>query len=117
MVSRSAKSDTNTLAKVLFQALPSVHRLEKFKILASLKLNGPGWIACPDESRAAFLPASTGAWATYPKLENLFIYNGCGVQPKRTWVIAPDADSLIRRCQEFIHEPSDQKEHLFLATL
>ena len=39
-------------------------------------------------------PASTGAWATFPTLEDLFVYNGSGVMPGRTWIIAPDAESL-----------------------
>jgi len=58
-----------------------------------------------------------GAWSTYPKLEDLFVYNGSGVQTKRTWVIAPDADSLIQRWQTLIDAPAEQKEHLFHATL
>jgi len=47
----------------------------------------------------------------------LFVYNGAGVQAKRTWVIAPDAESLIRRWQRLIEAPADQKELLFHATL
>ncbi len=115
--SAKAKSQSDTPAKVLFQALPSGHRTEKFEALAALRINGKAWVECPSDWRGPFLPASTGAWATYPKLEDLFIYNGGGVQAKRTWVIAPDADSLIRRWQRFIEAPKDQKEHLFHATL
>lgn len=117
MVSRSAKSDANIPATVRFQALPRGHRDEKFKALSTLRINNNTWIQCPSDWRAPFLPASEGAWATYPKLENLFVYNGSGVQTKRTWVIAPDADSLIRRWQKFINAPVDQKEDLFHATL
>jgi hypothetical protein len=118
LASRStAKSDSETPAKVLFLALPSGHRLEKFKALAALRTDGKAWVECPSDWRAPFLPASTGAWATYPKLEDLFVYNGSGVQPKRTWVVAPDPDSLLQRWQRFIEAPTDQKEHLFHATL
>jgi len=117
LASRSAKSDTNIPAKVLFQALPSVHRTEKFKALGALRLNSKTWIECPSDWRAPFLPASTGAWATFPKLEDLFVYNGSGVQPKRTWVIAPDAESLLHRWQTFTEAPADKKEDLFHATL
>ena len=48
----------------------------------------------PPPWRGPFLPAATGAWATYPKLADFFYDNGSGVMPGRTWVIAPDADSL-----------------------
>ena len=104
-------------AKVLFHALPLGRREEKFKALEALRLKSPAWIECPSDWRAPFLPASTGAWATYPALEDLFIYNGSGVQPKRTWVIAPDPESLARRWQTLLDADIEKKELLFHATL
>ncbi len=117
LASRSAKSKAGTPAKVHFQSLPAGHRTEKFAALGKLTIGGKAWADCPTDWRAPFLPASTGAWSTYPKLEELFIYNGAGVQTKRTWVIAPDADSLVRRWNELIAAPADEKEELFHATL
>jgi hypothetical protein len=117
LASRSAKNDANVPAKVRFQALPSVHRDEKFEALSKIKLDSNAWVECPSGWRAPFLPASQGAWGTYPRLEELFVYNGAGVQPKRTWVIAPDAESLTRRWQKLIEAPAEQKELLFHATL
>jgi hypothetical protein len=111
--SANAKSDSNAPAKVFFQALPSGPRLEKFKALAALRIRSKAWIECPSDWRAPFLPASQRAWATYPKLEDLFVYNGSGVMPGRTWVIAPDAESLKRRWQKLIDAPADEKEVLF----
>jgi len=115
MASRSAtaKSDVNTPGKVLFQALPSVHRLEKFKALAALRVNSSAWVECPSDWRAPFLPASQRAWASYPQLEDLFLNNGSGVMPGRTWIIAPDVESLTRRWQKLIDAPADLKEVLF----
>lgn len=113
LASRSSKSDANTPAKVLFQALPSVHRVEKFKALGAIRLKSKAWVECPSDWRAPFLHASTGAWATYPKLEDLFIYNGSGVMPGRTWIIAPDIESLKRRWQKLVHAPIGEKEALF----
>jgi hypothetical protein len=117
MASRSAKSDGDTSAKVLFHALPKGRREEKFKALSVLRLKSKAWTECPSGWRAPFLPASQGAWAAYPKLEDLFVYNGSGVQTKRTWVIAPDAGSLVQRWQKLIGAPIDDKELLFHATL
>jgi len=113
LASRSAKSKAETPAKVRFQSLPPGHRTEKFAALGQLTLNSKAWVDCPVEWRAPFLPASTGAWATFPALEDFFIYNGSGVMPGRTWIIAPDADSLQRRWQKLIHAPADEKETLF----
>ncbi|HJT77053.1 MAG TPA: type ISP restriction/modification enzyme, partial [Gemmataceae bacterium] len=117
LVARSAKADPDTPAVVRFRALPVGKREAKFEALAELSLEDDSWTECSTDWRAPFLPAATGAWATYPALAELFAYNGSGVQPKRVWVIAPDAESLIRRWQHLIEAPVEQKEALFHATL
>jgi len=133
LASRSAKNNPDVPAKVHFIALPKGHRSEKFKALAALRIDdGPRagkagrvredgggdaphseWTEASSDGRAPFLPASTGAWATFPKLEDLFIYDGSGVMPGRTWIIAPDAESLGQRWQKLVHAPADEKELLF----
>ena len=117
LVSRSAKSDPNTPATVRYHSLPKGRREEKFAALGKLALDGDAWTDCATDWRAPFLPASTGAWATYPALEDLFAYNGSGVMPGRTWVIAPDADSLLRRWQALIKAKAERKEALFVPHL
>ncbi len=113
LASRSVKNDPNTPAKVHFHALPAGHRTAKFKALDGLRLSAGSWIDCPTEWRAPFLPASSGAWATYPKLEEIFLDNSSGVMPGRTWIIAPDVQSLESRWQKLIKAPADEKETLF----
>jgi hypothetical protein len=120
LASRSAHgtTGTDTPAKVNFHSLPLGRREEKFEALGAIRLKSSAWIECPSDWRAPFLPASTGAWAMYPALEDFFAYNGSGVQPKRTWVIAPDSESLDRRWQALLAEPDPaKKEVLFHATL
>lgn len=60
------------LASVRWRALPKGHRDEKFAALATLTLADADWLVCPSDARAPFLPASTGAWATFPKIEDFF---------------------------------------------
>lgn len=119
LASRSAKSagGAEVPAKVRFRSLQAGHRDKKFEELKAIRLASKKWIDCPSDWRSPFLPVSTGAWASYPRLDELFVYGGSGVQPKRTWVIAPDAESLLHRWQALIDAPEDQKEHLFHATL
>ncbi len=112
LASRSAKSKKNNPACVMFHVLRRGHRQEKFNALSAVGLESV-WAECPSDWRAPFLPASLGAWATYPKLEDLFVYDGSGVMPGRTWIIAPDADSLKQRWQTLIHAPPTKKESLF----
>ena len=113
LASRWSAGAKDEPAIVRWRALPNGHRNAKFEALAALKLDAPGWVLCPSDSRAPFLPASTGAWAVHPALEDLFIYSGSGVMPGRTWVISPDADSLTRRWARLVAAPADDKEHLF----
>ena len=60
------------------------------------------------------MPAPTGAWAAFAALKELFIYDGSGVMSGRTWIIAPDAESLKARWSRLISEKKpDKKELLF----
>jgi len=68
-------------AEVRYRALPKAHRTDKFEALAKLGLDDAGWSDCPTDWREPFLPAATGEWATYPKLEDFFLDNGSGVMP------------------------------------
>jgi Type ISP C-terminal specificity domain/N-6 DNA Methylase len=113
LASRSSKSKPDVPAKVLFSALPSGHRDTKFEALGGLSLNSEAWTECPSDWRDPFLPASEGAWASYPKLEDFFVYNGSGVMSGRTWTVAPDGESLLKRWQALMDAPPDRKELLF----
>ena len=112
LASRSAQN-SDTPAEVRWRALPKGRREDKFKALRNVALSGPGWEYCPTDWRAPFLPASSGLWSTFPALEDLFVYNGSGVMPGRTWVIAPDKESLERRWEKLIAASPDEKETLF----
>jgi hypothetical protein len=113
MASRANKADETIPARVRYRALPAAHRSEKFATLAAISLDDDGWTDCPTDWREPFLPAATGDWATYPKLEEFFYDNGSGVMPGRTWIIAPDADSLVKRWDKLIKAPAEKKEALF----
>ena len=113
MVSRSGKKKANIPASVHFQSLPNGRREGKFAALAKMRLANKEWTQCPTGDRSPFLPESTGAWSTFPKLESLFIYSGSGVMPGRTWIIAPDVASLELRWQQLVTAPKDRVENLF----
>lgn len=114
LAARTGKPDADAPARVRFRSLPAGGRKGKFAALAALTLDGAGWTDCPADWRAPFLPAATGGWATYPTLDSLFIYNGSGVMPGRTWVIAPDRPSLEARWTRLTGETdAARKEVLF----
>lgn len=109
MASRSENADDATPARVHFRSLTSGHREAKFEELAGIRLADGGWRECPTGWREPFRPASQGAWATFPDLESLFVYNGSGCMPGRTWVIAPDVDSLRERWRDLVAAPLERK--------
>ena len=113
MASRSPANDSAVPATVRFRALPKGHRDEKFTALGQVSVDDDGWVECPNGWRAPFLPASGGAWAAYPALADLFVYDGSGVMPGRTWVIAPDPESLRQRWAALVAAPVAEKETLF----
>lgn len=84
-------------ATVKFRALPEGKRREKFAALAKLSLTGAAWEDCPKDWRSPFLPEARGLWGKFPSLRGLFAYDGSGVMPGRTWIIAPDAETLAKR--------------------
>jgi hypothetical protein len=114
MASRPAAADKETPAKVRFRSLPEGDRDEKYDALARIGLEDSGWIEAPSDWRAPFLPAGAADWVTFPALEDLFLYNGSGVMTGRTWVIAPDAQSLKGRWKRLTEEENlATKEALF----
>ncbi|MGO9744360.1 MAG: type ISP restriction/modification enzyme [Roseiarcus sp.] len=101
-------------AHVRFRALPKGKREDKFTALAALSLDVKDWIACPAEWRAPFLPQFGGKWAEFAPLLDLFVYNGSGVMPGRTWIIAPDKETLEKRWERLVKEKDETKrEELF----
>jgi hypothetical protein len=117
LAARSKKKAADAPAAVKYTILPAGKREEKFAALAKLKLDSKVWQDCPTDWRAPFLPAATGDWASYPPLDELFAYNGSGVMPGRTWIIAPDAESLHLRWRKLIRAKPEQKQALFVPHL
>jgi hypothetical protein len=112
LASRSKATKPEIPANVRFRALPLGKREHKFAALATLGLNDQDWVAAPSEWRAPFLVTSQGQWAEFPAIEELFIYNGSGVMPGRTWIIAPDVPSLTQRWKALIDSPLSKKDDL-----
>ena len=114
MALRSTGAGSSTPARVRYRVLPQGHRNDKFTALSETVLDDKGWTECPSDLRASFFPRSIGTWAECAALEDLFIYDGSGVMPGRTWVIAPDRASLEKRWEALQSEvDAEKKEELF----
>ena len=114
MALRCSDAGSSGSATVRHRVLPRGNRKDKFATLEGISLDDDGWTECPSESRAPFLPGPAGAWARFASIEDLFAYNGSGVMPGRTWVIAPDRASLVRRWDVLLSEgDAEKKQQLF----
>ncbi|MDE0207004.1 MAG: N-6 DNA methylase [Candidatus Tectomicrobia bacterium] len=114
MALRKRQSGASQPARVLYRTLDGETREDKFAAFAGISLGDDGWVACPKEPRAPFLPKASGAWGDFVHLEDLFSYNGAGVMPGRVWVIAPDRQSLEARWDALVGERDVvKKEALF----
>lgn len=110
MALRKSKDSPETPARVRFRVLPEGARAVKFAALAGIALDDNGWVDAASEPRAPFLPPGAASWIGYPALEELFVYNGSGVMTGRTWVIAPDTQSLRDRWARLVAEKDPAKK-------
>ena len=118
LVSRSPANDPKVPAKVRFRALAAGHRDDKFKELAAILIGDGGWRDAGTDWRAPFLPEFAGGWGDFAPLDSIINYSGPGVTAGRTWVIAPDIDTLERRWKKLLSERDPEaKEALFHPTL
>lgn len=114
MASRRDAKKGDAPARVRFRALPVGDRKIKFEALSRIGLDDKGWVEALGDWRASFLPEGADLWESFPPLDRLFDYDGSGVMPGRTWVIAPDAESLSARWDRLIHERNaERKASLF----
>ena len=114
MALRKSRTVSPQPARVRYRTLDGKTREDKFSAFADISLEDDGWVACPDEPRAPFLPKASGAWGDFAPVEDIFTYDGSGVMPGRVWVIAPDRQSLETRWNALVREPSaTKKETLF----
>jgi hypothetical protein len=118
LAARRKTKDTGTPGGVHFRALAEGRREEKFAALAQIGLDDAGWVDGPYDWPGPFLPEASGQWADFPALKSIFLYDGSGVMPGRTWVIAPDAESLARRWDILVQQKdASKKEAMFIPQL
>jgi len=114
LAARSANKNRDVPGRLRYVALPKGKREKKFEALAKLSLGGSGWENGASGWREPFLPEQSGAWATFPSLAKLFVWSSPGVKTHRTWVIAPDAQTLQKRWDLLRNEKNPkEKENLF----
>ena len=109
---RDGSTGDDRPAPVRFRELSEGVREAKFQELSALTLDDGGWRACPEAWQAPFAPAAQGRWANFPTLDDLLSWSGSGMMPGRTWVVAPDAETLHRRWNQLVSAKPGDKARL-----
>ena len=73
------------------------------------------WAVCPPQSDS-FLPGNIGAYASWPKLTDLFPWQHSGSQFKRLWPIGETKELLKERWRKFVTIPPKDKAKAFIET-
>ncbi|MBH0081958.1 type ISP restriction/modification enzyme [Salinibacterium sp. SWN167] len=111
---RRGKADRSTPSPVRYASIRGT-RGEKLEMLASLAA-GDAELKTTDATDAwhgSFIPAAGGPeWASYPALTDLFPWQQPGMMINRTWPVAPDRDTLLRRWEALVSTavPTERRE-------
>lgn len=105
---RDGSSDPETPAPVRFRSIAG-RRAEKFAALANIDFNDDGWVDCPTDWRASFLPSSGAIWLSFPSIDNLLSWSSPGVSAHRNWVFGT-SPSLLQRRAKILMETTDLVE-------
>jgi hypothetical protein len=115
---RRGRSDRGTSASVRYASYRGT-RSEKLSALADLAV-GSTSLETDEPSTdwyAPLVPRAGGAdWAAYPALTDLFPFQQPGTMINRTWPVAPDPDTLVRRWESFVaSKPLDERARFYVT--
>jgi hypothetical protein len=102
----------NTPATIHYLAI-SGRREDKFARLGELTFDDPAWATCPTQWQTPFLPNRNPSWTASPLLDDLFPWSSRGVTPGRTWVYAPDKETLAKRWRQFVGADLEERRQQF----
>ena len=92
-------------------AAEKLEELERSHSLRQLR-----WDECETEWDAPFFPTVNGAYATWPRVTDVFPWQHSGSQLKRQWPIASDPSVLERRWKTLVSSSRDRRSRLFRET-
>ena len=111
---RSAAAKPDTPAAVRYARIDGT-RDEKLAALDAIsRFSDVAWQDCPADWQAPFRPAGRGVYFDWPLLTDLMPWQHSGVQLKRTWPIASDAETLERRWRGLLN--AEDRSRAFRGT-
>lgn len=93
-------------------------QVDKFAALKGdpgLRLDGARWRECPNDWASPLRPVKL-EWHLLPQVGDILPWSSSGVKANRTWVIAPDEETLRKRWERLSSTPPAEQDSLFKAT-
>ena len=112
-VAMRAKQPNPAPAAVHYASIEGTRREKLAKLEAIDGLGKVEWRDCPEEWQAPFRPAGEGDYFSWPLLTDLMPWQQSGVKAGRTWVIAPDRETLNRRWSALLQAEGKERRALF----
>ena len=103
---RAGEADRDTPATVHYARVEGGRKRKLEQLAAVATFDDLRWQDCPSDWQAPFRPAATSAYLQLPLLTDLMPWQHSGVQLKRTWPVAPDAETLERRWRALLRAPN-----------
>ena len=100
-------------AAVHYASIEGTRREKLAKLEAIDGLGKVEWRDCPEAWQAPFRPAGEGDYFSWPLLTDLMPWQQSGVKAGRTWVIAPDRETLNRRWSALLQAEGEERRVAF----
>ena len=110
---RSGRAKRNTPAKVHYASIEGDREAKRATLDSITDFAAVRWEDCPADWKAPFRPAGKGDYFDWPLLTDLMPWRQSGVKAGRTWVIAPEEESLRQRWRVLVNSKQDGRKELF----
>lgn len=115
VLARYGPGNDKAPARVRYRAVNGT-KDDKLRTLESLELTGADWGDCPGGWSDPFRPPADPDWLHFPSLGDILPWQSTGVTANRTWVIAPDPETLLKRWDKLIRTKPGERADLLKTT-
>lgn len=113
---RRGRPDKSTPARIhRIEVTGSVE--EKAAKLREISIDGDGWVDCAAGWTDPLQADTDTQWSSMPALDDLLPWTSPGVTPNRSWVYAPERDTLEQRWYDLTTAPPHEKSRLLKETV
>ena len=113
IAARYGLSQLKVPAKVHYVRLEGTRASKLSRLEELLSVDSLEFETCSDNWTSSFKPLTKGEFFSWPLMSDLMPWQQSGVKAGRTWVIAPDSETLLERYRQLVNAPAEQKAKLF----